>query len=97
MNKETLTLLERCQREVREMQKRSFDGDLSDKKINELIVFTLKQAAEELDKIAKSLKEEVHHLYNEGLNMQYSKTLWNSGINKLNTEAQKVLLGELDK
>ncbi len=87
--KETLTLLERCQRDAREMQKQSYDGDLTDKEINELIVFTLKQAAEVLE--GKKKEEPPHAGYTAVEAGMYS---YAKGYNKALTDAQRLLLGE---
>ena len=83
--KETLTLLERCQREAREKvfninnYNGSSVGSITLKDLNDLIANTLKQAAEEIGKMRQSFMPD-----------SYSDD-WD---NISRTEAQKILLGE---
>ncbi len=83
--KETLTLLERCQREARETFWEQLDAD-GIKKMDALIANTLKQAAEALE----GMKQEIFGDPEMNLNIKKQSR------NKTLTDARKVLLGELD-
>ncbi len=84
---ETLTLLERCQREAREEISLSIqDGTLSPEKVDEIIANTLKQAAEALEGMKYDYDRNL-----EGYNYYSDPTY---AHNQALTDAQKILLGE---
>ena len=97
MNKETL--LERCQREAREKFRKEFvrnemldlvpiaNGKDYDDFFKKIIANTLKQAAESLEGIKQK------YYPPDGDFRPDTTELFNQGV----TDAQKVLLGELDK
>jgi hypothetical protein len=88
------TLLQRCQRLAREKYAQD-SGEkahnlLSAEELDELIANTLKQAAEEVGSIIEKSNEDFE---NEPL---HPVAPFNTGYNTALTEAQKVLIGELD-
>jgi hypothetical protein len=95
--KETLTLLERCQRDIWDNRLKKHDGtkiviSLSQEELTEAIANTLKQAAEAFIQIAKDARDE-HNVARHGDSFYDA---YDRVIDAL-TDAQKVLLGEYNE